>query len=85
MGRFFHLWTFAIVKMHLMPRLPKEKEGDLSKDIVMNIFDKILYGIKVANDNIIIINDKVDAIMKMLSYDEQKEQDDASPMTDGKQ
>ena len=51
----------------------------------MNIFDKILYGIKVANDNIIIINDKVDAIMKMLSYDGQKEQDDASPMTDGKQ
>lgn len=51
----------------------------------MNIFDKILYGIKVANDNIIIINDKVDAVMKMLSYDEQKEQDDASPMTDGKQ
>ena len=36
----------------------------------MNIFDKILYGIKVANDNIIIINDKVDAIMKMLSFDE---------------
>ena len=49
----------------------------------MNIFDKILYGIKAANDNIIIINDKVDAIMKMLSYNEQK--DDASPMTDGKQ
>lgn len=64
---------------------PKAEEGDLSKDIVMNIFDKILYGIKVANDNIIIINDKVDAIMKMLSYDEQKEQDDASPMNDGKQ
>ena len=64
---------------------PKAEEGDLSKDIVMNIFDKILYGIKVANDNIIIINDKVDAIMKMLSYDEQKKQDDASPMTDGKQ
>ena len=64
---------------------PKAEEGDLSKDIVMNIFDKILYGIKVANDNIIIINDKVDAIIKMLSYDEQKEQDDASPMTDGKQ
>ena len=51
----------------------------------MNIFDKILYGIKVANDNIIIINDKLDAIMKILSYDEQKKQDDASPMTDGKQ
>ena len=51
----------------------------------MNIFDKILYGIKVANDNIIIINDKVDAIMKMLSYNEQKGQDDARPMTDGKQ
>lgn len=64
---------------------PKAEEGDLSKDIVMNIFDKILYGIKIANDNIIIINDKVDAIMKMLSYDEQKEQDYASPMTDGKQ
>ena len=64
---------------------PKAEEGDLSNDIVMNIFDKILYGIKVANDNIIIINDKVDAIMKMLSYDEQKEQDDASPMNDGKQ
>ena len=64
---------------------PKAEEGDLLKDIVMNIFDKILYGIKVANDNIIIINDKVDAIMKMLSYDEQKEQDDASPMTDSKQ
>lgn len=64
---------------------PKAEEGDLSKDIMMNIFDKILYGIKVANDNIIIINDKVDAIMKMLSYDEQKEQDDASPMNDGKQ
>ena len=30
-------------------------------------------------------NDKVDAVVKMLSYDEQKEQDDASPMTDGKQ
>ena len=30
-------------------------------------------------------NDKVDAIMKMLSYDEQKKQDDASPMTDSKQ
>ena len=68
-----------------MPRLPKAEEGYLSKDIVMNIFDKILYGIKVANDNIIIINDKVDATMKMLSYDEQKEQDDASPMNDGKQ
>lgn len=64
---------------------PKAEEGDLSKDIVMSIFDKILYGIKVANDNIIIINDKMDAIMKMLSYDEQKEQDDASPMNDGKQ
>ena len=64
---------------------PEAEEGDLSKDIVMNIFDKILYGIKVANDNIIIINDKVDAIMKMLSYDKQKEQDEASPMTDGKQ
>ena len=51
----------------------------------MNISDKILYGIKVANDNIIIINDKMDAHMQMLSYDEQKEQDDASPMTDGKQ
>ena len=51
----------------------------------MNIFDKILYGIKAANDNIIIINDKVDAIIKMLSYDEQQEQDDSSPMTDGTQ
>ena len=30
-------------------------------------------------------NDKVDAVVKMLSYDEQKERDDASPMTDGKQ
>ena len=30
-------------------------------------------------------NDKVDAVVKMLSYDEQKEQDDAGPMTDGKQ
>ena len=59
--------------------------GGFIKRYCMNIFDKILYGIKVANDNIIIINDKVDAIMKMLSYDEQKEQDDASPMTDGKQ
>ena len=30
-------------------------------------------------------NDKVDAVVKMLSDDEQKEQDDASPMTDGRQ
>ena len=67
-----------------MPILPRRKR-EIYQKIVMNIFDKILYGIKVANDNIIIINDKVDAIMKMLSYDEQKEQDDASPMTDGKQ
>ena len=59
--------------------------GRFIKRYCMNIFDKILYGIKVANDNIIIINDKVDAIIKMLSYDEQKEQDDSSPMTDGKQ
>ena len=44
--------------------------------------DTLIHG---SNDNIIIINDKVDAIIKMLSYDEQKEQDNASPMTDGKQ
>ena len=66
-------------------KTPKGERGRFIKRYCMNIFDKILYGIKVANDNIIIINDKVDAIMKMLSYDEQKEQDDASPMTDGKQ
>ena len=30
-------------------------------------------------------NDKVDAVVKMLSNGEQKEQDDASPMTDGRQ
>ena len=38
----------------------------------MNIFDKILYGIKAANDNIIIINDKMDDIIKMFSYDKKK-------------
>ena len=35
-----------------------------------NIFEKILYGVKVANDNIIVLNDKIDAIAKLLSYDE---------------
>lgn len=35
-----------------------------------SIFEKILYGIKVANDNIIVLNDKVDLLMKTLSYEE---------------
>ena len=35
-----------------------------------NIFEKILYGVKVANDNIIVLNEKIDAIAKLLSYDE---------------
>ena len=40
-----------------------------------NIFEKILYGIKVANDNIIVLNDKIDAIAKMLSYEEGEPKD----------
>lgn len=40
-----------------------------------NIFDKILYGIKVANDNIIVLNEKIDAIAKMLSYEESEPKD----------
>ena len=40
-----------------------------------NIFEKILYGIKVANDNIIVLNDKIDAIAKMLSYEEAEPKD----------
>ena len=35
-----------------------------------NIFEKILYGVKVANDNIIVLNEKIDAIAKLLSYEE---------------
>ena len=35
-----------------------------------NIYEKILYGVKVANDNIIVLNDKIDAIAKLLSYEE---------------
>lgn len=35
-----------------------------------NIFEKILYGVKVANDNIIVLNEKIDAIGKLLSYEE---------------
>ena len=35
-----------------------------------NIFEKILFGIKVANDNIIVLNEKIDAIAKLLSYEE---------------
>lgn len=40
-----------------------------------NIFDKILYGLKVANDNIIVLNEKIDAIAKMLSYEESEPKD----------
>ena len=35
-----------------------------------NIFEKILYGVKVANDNIIVLNEKIDAIAKLLSNDD---------------
>lgn len=35
-----------------------------------SIFEKLLYGLKVANDNIIVLNDKMDALMKTLSYEE---------------
>ena len=35
-----------------------------------NIFEKILFGVKVANDNIIVLNEKIDAIAKLLSYEE---------------
>lgn len=37
-----------------------------------NIFEKILYGLKVANDNVVIINDKVDALLKSLTYEERE-------------
>ena len=40
-----------------------------------NIFEKILYGVKVANDNIIVLNEKIDAIAKLLSYDEAESTD----------
>lgn len=35
-----------------------------------NVFSKILYGIKVANDNIIVLNEKMDELLKTLSYEE---------------
>lgn len=40
-----------------------------------NIFEKILYGVKVANDNIIVLNEKIDAIAKLLSYEEDESTD----------
>lgn len=40
-----------------------------------NIFERILYGIKVANDNIIVLNDKIDAIAKMLSCEDGEPKD----------
>ena len=40
-----------------------------------NIFEKILYGVKVANDNIIVLNEKIDAIAKLLSYEESESTD----------
>nr|DAI42395.1 MAG TPA: hypothetical protein [Caudoviricetes sp.] len=40
---------------------------------VTNIFEKILYGQKICNDNIVILNDKIDAIIKMLSVVEEAE------------
>ena len=40
-----------------------------------NIFEKILFGIKVANDNIIVLNDKIDTIAKLLSYEDAESTD----------
>lgn len=40
-----------------------------------NIFEKILYGIKIANDNIIVLNDKMDTLIKSLSYEETEPND----------
>ena len=54
LGRYLCLQTFVIIKSFPMK----------------NIFEKILYGVKVANDNIIVLNEKIDAIAKLLSYDE---------------
>lgn len=40
-----------------------------------SIFEKILYGIKVANDNIIVLNEKMDTLIKTLSYEETEPKD----------
>lgn len=36
-----------------------------------NIFEKILYGQKVTNDNIVILNEKIDVVLKMLTVVEE--------------
>lgn len=36
-----------------------------------SIFEKILYGLKVANDNIVVLNEKMDSLMQSLSYEEE--------------
>lgn len=43
----------------------------------VNIFEKILFGIKVANDNIIVLNDKLDSLIKSLTYEESEPNDAA--------
>lgn len=35
-----------------------------------NIFEQILYGLKVANDNMVILNDKIEQVMEILSCEE---------------
>lgn len=35
-----------------------------------NIFEKILFGIKVANDNIVVLNEKVDELMHALHFED---------------
>lgn len=39
-------------------------------DKPVNILDKILFALKVSNDNIIVVNDKLDAILKMMTVEE---------------
>lgn len=48
-----------------------------------NIFEKILYGLKVANDNIIVLNEKMDSLLSSLSFeDETAPKDEAGTDTE---
>lgn len=37
------------------------------------VIDKLLYGIKVTNDNIIVLNEKLDKILSLMGVEEEHE------------
>lgn len=46
------------------------------------MLEKILYGLKTTNDNLLVLNEKIDALMKMLSCSYNVDDSDTTEVSD---